>query len=90
MKGAKVGFFIRIVAKKFFFKTIWKKKLKKGALILVSKFKKKYSDLTFFKFCYNLTLILKKRLTPLGGIVFGPSFYSLRRKKIHLSFKKLL
>jgi len=87
---SKIGYFIRILAKRFFFKMVWRKKLKKGGFILFTKFKIFFKDLSYFLFYYNSILIVKKRLTPLGTFVFGPTFFFLRRKKLQLSFTHLL
>ena len=89
-RGANVGYFVRIVAKRFFFKLAWKKKLKKRGFVLFCKYKKYFFDLTYFLFFYNSVLIVKKRLTPFGGFVFGPTFFFIRRKKLQLSFTILL
>jgi ribosomal protein L14 len=86
----KVGFFCKIVAKNFFFKLVWRKKLKKGNFLLNSCYRIILIDLSYFYFYYNTGVILKKRLSPLGTFIFGPTFFFLKRKKLHLSFNKLI
>lgn len=89
-RGSKISFFIKIVAKNFFFKTIWRKKLKKVAFLLATKYKFFFNDLTYFKFFINSSLILKKRLTPLSFFTIGSIFFKIKRKKLHLSFNYIL
>ena len=89
-KSLRVGFFSKIVAKNFFFKLIWRKKLKKGNFLLNSCFKVQLIDSSYYYYYYNVGVILKKRLSPLGTFIFGPTFFFIKRKKLHLSFTNLL
>ena len=89
-RGAKVAHFIRTVLKNFFFKETLHKKMKKKGFILLLKKKYFYKDLSFFCFFINSVLIIKKRLTPLGTYVCGPTYSFIKRKKLHLSFTTLL
>jgi len=89
-KCLKVGFFFKGVCKNIFFKDIFKKKFKKNNIFIRSTFKKVYTSLSFFLFYNNSNLILKKRLTPLGLFIFGPTYYNIKRKKLHISYNYLL
>ena len=89
-KGARVSHFIRTVLKNFFFKEVLYKKMKKKSFFLLSKKKCFFKDLSFFFFFINSTLVVKKRLTPLGTYVYGPTYSFLKRKKLQLSFTILL
>ena len=57
----------------------------KGILIRTQKFfyKNDKSSLHFFS---NNVVLLKKRLTPRGKELFGPTLYNIKRKKFLMSF----
>jgi large subunit ribosomal protein L14 len=68
---------------------VFKKKKIKAIFIL---FKQNFikPDGSSIKFYKNSCVLLKKRLTPRGKLVSGPTIFNLKRKKFILSFSKCL
>ena len=89
-KFTKVGFFFKGVSKNIIYKKNFYKKYKNKNILIRAKFKYPLKDLTFFKYYINNNMILKKRLTPLSQFIFGPTYFNIKRKKLHMSFKYIL
>jgi large subunit ribosomal protein L14 len=78
--------FIKISVKVTQPNNIVKKKTKSKAILVTSKKELVKIDGSYIKFFSNNTVLLKKRLTPRGKTIVGPSSYELRRKKFSSSF----
>ena len=89
-KFTKVGFFFRGIVKNIVLKKVFLKTYKNKNILIRSKFRYFLKDLTYFKYYNNNNLILKKRLTPLSHFLFGSTFFNIKRKKLHMSFKYIL
>ena len=89
-KFTKVGFFFRGVVRNVILKNTFYKKYKNKNILIRAKFRYILKDLTYFKYYSNNNLILKKRLTPLSQFIFGSTFFNIKRKKLHMSFKHIL
>ena len=85
-----IGNFIKVSIRKTKPNNWLKKKTKVKAFIVRSKiFSSKY-DGSYVKFNTNTCLLLKKRLTPYGKKLFGPTLKKIKRKKFLSSFSGIL
>ena len=89
-KFAKYGSFVKVCIKKFKVNSLVLKKSKLKSIIILTKKLQKKNDNSFFKFKFNSCVLLKRRLTPIGYEIFGPIFFSIRRKKFLYSFSGFL
>jgi ribosomal protein L14 len=85
----KLGFFGKCSVKKSKFYSFLKKKKFRFFLLWTLK-PVKYLDNTFISQNFNSSVLLKKRLTPKGKIIFGPNTFTLKRKKFIKSFINIL
>ena len=67
-----------------------RKKTKLRSIIIRTKKETPKLDGTYIKFKYNNNVLLKKRLTPKGKELYGPSLFKLRRKRFMYSFVKVV
>lgn len=89
-KFSKPGSFVKSSVKKTKINSIVLKKSKlKSIIILTKKFSFK-NDLSFFSFKLNSCVLLKRRLTPVGKEILGPTLNTLKRKKFSYSFAGVL
>ena len=90
VKKLKSGGFIKVSIKKTK-PNNWVSKGSKSKGIIVYNAKSiSKTDGSTFKLKYNSIILLKKRLTPKGKEVFGPSLFFIRRKKFINSFVGIL
>ena len=85
-KFAKYGNIVKISVKQIKLPALVFKKSKLKCIIVLTKKLQKKNDNSFFKFKMNSCVLLKRRLTPIGKEVFGPIFFSIKRKKFLYSF----
>jgi large subunit ribosomal protein L14 len=62
------------------------KKTKLKGMIIRTKKEKIKVDGCFVKFKYNNIILFKKRTTPMGKEIFGPTIRDIKRKKFMNSF----
>lgn len=84
------GDFVKITIKKNKPLNILSKKMKLKSLIVRTKKIISKNDKSFCIFNLNNNILLKKRTTSHGKRMMGPILKSLNRKKILLSFSKIL
>ena len=89
-KNSTVGGFLKISVKKIKNNKWLVKKTKSKSIIILTRFNLKKNDFSMIKFKINSCLLLKKRLSPIGQIIFGPSIILIRRKKFIYSFSGIL
>lgn len=85
-KVAHTGDFIKCSVKKTRPENWLKKKIKTKGIIVRTKKEVFKRDGSFVKFFYNNAVLLKKRMTPQGKEIFGPTLYNIKRKKFVSSF----
>lgn len=85
-KYGKSGSFLKTSVKKLRNKKWLYKKAKISAILIQTKYFIKKNDEFYLKFKINSCILLKKRLTPIGKLINGPSIFSLKRKKFIYSF----
>jgi len=85
----KLNFFAKVCVKSSKYYNFLKKK-KFKCFIWWTVFRLKYIDNTTISNSFSSNIILKKRLTPRGKIILGPSMYILKRKKFINSFINVL
>lgn len=81
-----IGDFIKCSIKKTRPENWLKKKTKTKGILIRSKKESYKRDGSFVKFFYNNVVLLKKRMTPQGKEIFGPTLYNIKRKKFVSSF----
>ena len=84
------GFFFKSSIKKIKKYSTFKKGFKTNGIIILLKAINYKNDGINFKFKINSCILLKKRLTPRGKEIFGPSIFSIKRKKFINSFVGIL
>ena len=89
-KQAKIGNFLKVSVRKTKPENWLKKKTKVKSFLIRSKIFNSGLDNTFIKFQYNSCILLKKRLTPYGKTVFGPTLKKIKRKKFLSSFPGIM
>jgi large subunit ribosomal protein L14 len=89
-KYASSGSFIKVSIRKTKLNSLVLKKNKMKSIIILTKKLIKKNDFSFFRFKLNSAVLLKRRLTPVGKELFGPSIFSLKRKKFLYSFSGVL
>ena len=84
-----IGDFIKISVRRTLktLKQVLKRK-KIRSVIVLSRFGFIKPDGSRLRFLLNSCILLKKRLTPRGKLIVGPTIYNIRRKKILSSFIK--
>jgi len=85
-KVAHTGDFIKCSVKKTRPENWLKKKIKTKGIIVRTRKEVFKRDGSFVKFFYNNAVLLKKRMTPQGKEIFGPTLYNIKRKKFVSSF----
>jgi large subunit ribosomal protein L14 len=89
-KSAFIGDFVKISVKTVQSSHIKLKKTKHKAILVRTKKETLKRDGSWIKFFSNEGVVLKKRTTPLGSEVFGPTIYNLKRRKFLKSFFGIL
>lgn len=84
------GFFFKSSIKKIKKFSTYKKGFKTNGIIILIKSILHKKDGTFYFFKFNSCILLKKRLTPRGKEIFGPSLFLIKRKKFINSFVGVL
>jgi ribosomal protein L14 len=90
VKSLKSGGFIKISVRKTKPNNWVSKGSKSKAIIIYNSKELKKIDGSTYKLKYNSLVLLKKRLTPKGKEIFGPSVSNIRRKKFINSFVGVL
>ena len=85
-KVAYTGDFIKCSVKKTRPENWLKKKIKTKGIVVRTKKEVFKRDGSFVKFFFNNAVLLKKRMTPQGKEIFGPTLYNIKRKKFVSSF----
>lgn len=89
-KCSKVGDFVKSSVRKTSANNWIKKGSKPRGIIIRTKFVISNRDGNSFFFKENNVVLLKKRLTPKGKEVIGPSVRKIKRKKFILSFAGMI
>lgn len=89
-KFASSGSFLKISVRKIKLNSLVLKKSKYKSILILTKKLIKKSDFSYFKFKINSCVLLKRRLTPIGRELFGPSPSTIKRKKFLFSFSGIL
>lgn len=89
-KNATISNFIKVSVRKTKPNNWLKKKTKLKSILIRTKKETSKNDGSFIKFKYNNNVLLKKRLTPKGKELYGPSLFKLRRKRFVYSFVKVV
>lgn len=89
-KFAISGSFLKISVRKIKLNSLVLKKSKYKTILILTKKLIKKSDFSYFKFKINSCILLKRRLTPIGKEIFGPSISIIKRKKFLYSFSGIL
>lgn len=85
-KVSTIGDFIKVSVRVVKPNNWIQKKTKTKGIIVQTKKEIKKNDGSFIKFKTNSLVLLKKRLTPKGKEIVGPTTTNLRRKKFLTSF----
>jgi large subunit ribosomal protein L14 len=85
-KHSFVGDFVKISVKRVVPDNWIKKKTKLKGILVRTKFNINLIDGTNYRFKENNVVLLKKRLTPKGKEILGPTSRKLKRKKFTSSF----
>lgn len=89
-KVSNLGGFVKVSVKKTRPENWLKKKSKvKGILVRSKKYTSK-QDGSLIKFFSNNVVLLKKRTTTQGKVIFGPTLKEIKRKKFLTSFPGIL
>lgn len=89
-KCSYTGDFVKVSVRKVKPENWVKKKTKLRSIILRSKKSVFRNDCSSILFFFNNVVLLKKRMTPKGGSIFGPSTKSIKRKKFIYSLAGLI
>lgn len=89
-KFAISGSFLKISVRKIKLNSLVLKKSKYKTILILTKKLIKKSDFSYFKFKLNSCVLLKRRLTPIGKEIFGPSISTIKRKKFLYSFSGII
>lgn len=89
-KTAYCGNFIKVSVKKTKPDNWLKKKSKVKSIVIRTKKECSKLDGTYFKFFFNSSVLLKKRLTPRGKEVTGPIPSIIKRHKFKSSFPGII
>lgn len=89
-KFAISGSFLKISVRKIKLNSLVLKKSKYKTILILTKKLIKKSDFSYFKFKLNTCVLLKRRLTPIGKEIFGPSISIIKRKKFLYSFSGII
>jgi len=85
-KRSFVGDFVKISVKRVLPDNVLKKKTKLKSILIRTKFSVILKDGLVYYFKNNNSVLLKKRLTPRGKEILGPTSKLIRRKKFISSF----
>jgi large subunit ribosomal protein L14 len=85
-KVSNVGDFVKVSVKKTRPDNWLKKKTKTKGIVVRSRKELFKSDGSTVSFSINNIVLLKKRTTPHGSVIFGPTIKNLKRKKFLTSF----
>lgn len=66
------------------------KKKKMKSFVVRTVYKLKLRDSSEYSYNINNCILLRKRLYPRGRVLLGPMSFTIRRKKLHKSFVKIL
>lgn len=80
------GNFVKVSVKKTKINSLVLKKNKLKSILIHTKKLINKNDFSYFKFKFNTCILLKRRLTPIGKEIYGPSIFSIKRKKFIYSF----
>lgn len=89
-KNSGIGDFVKISVKKTRPENWLKKKTKTKGMLVRSKKEIYRVDGTGIKFFTNNIVLFKKRTTPQGKVIFGPTVKNINRKKFLTSFPGVL
>jgi len=89
-KIANVGGFLKVSVRQLSVNPKVKKKNKFISIFIRSKFRYLKNDGSVLYSDNNYSVLLKKRLTPVGKEIYGPVYKSVRRKKFISSFAGVL
>lgn len=89
-KFASSGSFLKISVRKIKLNSLVLKKSKYKTILILTKKLIKKNDFSFLKFKINSCVLLKRRLTPIGKEIYGPSLINIRRKKFLYSFSGII
>ena len=89
-KNVYIGDFVKVSVKSVQSTHLNLKKSKHKSILVRTKKETLKKDGSWIKFFLNEGVILKKRTTPLGSEVCGPTIYGLRRRKFLKSFSGVL
>lgn len=89
-KSSSLGDFVKVSVKKTRPENWLKKKTKLKGMIVRSKKEIFKTDGSSIKFFTNNIVLFKKRTTPQGKVIFGPTIKSINRKKFLTSFPGVL
>lgn len=85
-KYSRIGNFLKISIRKTKPENWLKKKTKTKAILIRSRIFNSSFDGSYVKFSYNSCILLKRRLTPFGKKLYGPTLYKIKRKKFLSTF----
>ena len=85
-KIAYFGSFLKVSVKQVLASYLVLKKCKFKSLLIQTSFKQLKNDGSFLKYKFNSSVILKRRLSPLGKDIFGPCNFNLFRRRFMFSF----
>lgn len=83
------GDFLKVSVKKIK-NSLWISKKSKIKSILILTKKEVFLNSYYFKFKINSCVLLKKRLSPLGSEILGPTIKKIKRKKFIYTFSGIL
>lgn len=89
-KFAVSGSFLKISVRKIKLNSLVLKKSKYKTILILTKKLIKKTDFSYFKFKINSCILLKRRLTPIGKEIYGPSISNIKRKKFLYSFSGII
>ena len=89
-KIGKVGNFVKVSVKNTRPNNWVMKKSKLNSIFVLSKKQINLIDNSYFKFKFNSSILLKKRLNTKGKEIIGPGIKVLKRKKFLISFSGVL
>lgn len=89
-KVSRVGDFVKVSVKKTRPDNWLKKKTKTKGILVRSRKELFKTDGSVVKFSINNIVLLKKRTTPQGNVIFGPTLKNIKRKKFLTSFPGII
>ena len=89
-KIAYIGDFFKVSVKLTRPQNWLEKKTKLKGMVIRTKKEKSKIDGSFVRFKYNNIILFKKRTTPMGKEIYGPTIKDLKRKKFINSFPGII